>query len=315
MKPFTLVTGGHGFVGRHLVGKLGPEFGTVYAPRATVADLRQQTASRIAMWGNSAHTPPNYVFHLAGRIGGIGETAQKPADFLYDNAIMGLHLFHELNLLQRASAIRPRAVIMGSVCGYPKNTPTPFIEEDFWNGYPEETNASYGMAKRLLVEASRAYRQQYGLDSVVALSTNLFGPGDSFDLGRAHVIGALIRRFIEATDLGQPVVVVWGTGSATRDFLYVEDAAEALIALARAEDVSGGPYNIGAGRETSIAEIAETIARLTGYSGQIVFDTSKPDGQPRRLLDISRVTALTGWRPRVGLEEGLGRTIEWYRLR
>ena len=298
------VTGGGGFLGRHLIDRLravGCE--ELCAPSHDELELRERSA--VERW--LARERPELVFHLAARVGGIGANQREPATFLYDNLIMGVEL---IEAARRAEV--EKMVVVGTVCCYPKHTPVPFREEELWNGYPEETNAPYGLAKKLLVVQLEAYRQQFGFQGVSPILVNLFGPGDDFDPRSSHVIPALIRRFEEARLDGAPSVTVWGSGRATREFLYVEDAARALVLAAERLD-SPEPVNVGSGEEISIADLARTIARLAGYRGEILFDPSKPDGQPRRRLDTTRARERMGFEALVSLEQGLERTIEWYR--
>ena len=298
------VTGGGGFLGRHLIDRLralGCE--RICAPSHDELELRERSA--VERW--LARERPELVFHLAARVGGIGANQREPATFLYDNLIMGVEL---IEAARRADV--EKMVVVGTVCCYPKHTPVPFREEELWNGYPEETNAPYGLAKKLLLVQLEAYRQQFGFQGVSPILVNLFGPGDDFDPRSSHVIPALIRRFEEARLDGAPSVTVWGSGRATREFLYVEDAARALVLAAERLD-SPEPVNVGSGEEISIADLARTIARLVGYQGEILFDPSKPDGQPRRRLDITRARDRMGFEALVSLEQGLERTIEWYR--
>jgi GDP-L-fucose synthase len=251
-------------------------------------------------------TRPEVVIHLAARVGGIAANRESPGRFFYDNLMMGALLLEH----GRRAGVE-KFVSVGTVCCYPKHTPVPFREEALWDGYPEETNAPYGLAKKMLLVQGQAYRQEYGLNAVFLLPVNLYGPGDSFDPARSHVIPALIRRCVEAREAGLDELVVWGTGRATREFLYVEDAAEAVVLAAlRYEDAA--PINIGAGFEISIAELAERIAALTGFAGRLVWDSSKPDGQPRRCLDTSRAEREFGFRARTSFAEGLDRTVRWY---
>ena len=240
---------------------------------------------------------PDVVIHLAARVGGIGANREHPAEFFYDNLLMGIQLLHESWLAEVS-----KFVAIGTVCSYPKFTPVPFREDELWNGYPEETNAPYGLAKKMLLVQSQAYRQQYGFNSIFLLPVNLYGPGDNFDLRTSHVIPALIRKCLEAVDRDEREIVLWGDGSPTREFLYVEDAAEAIL-LATERYNESLPVNLGSGQEISIRELAERIARMTGFSGEFVWDSSKPNGQPRRALDTSRAWEKFGFRARVGLEE------------
>jgi GDP-L-fucose synthase len=250
---------------------------------------------------------PDVVIHLAALVGGIGANRERPAEFFYANLMMGVQLIHEG--WQRGIE---KFVAIGTICAYPKFTPIPFKEENLWDGYPEETNAPYGLAKKMLLVQSQAYRQQYGFNSIFLLPVNLYGPRDNFNLETSHVIPAMIRKFLEAKARGDKAVTLWGDGSPTRDFLYVEDAAEGI--LRAAEHYNGSePVNLGSGMEISIKDLATLIARLTGYQGEFVWDTSKPNGQPRRALDVSRAEKFFGFRAQMPFEEGLRRTIEWYR--
>jgi len=250
---------------------------------------------------------PDVVIHLAAHVGGIGANRLKPAEFFYDNLMMGVQLMHKA--WQWGIG---KFVAIGTVCAYPKFTPVPFKEDDIWNGYPEETNAPYGLAKKMLLVQAQAYRQQYGYNSIFLLPVNLYGPGDNFDPRSSHVIPALIRKCIEAQDAGQREIVVWGDGSPTREFLYVEDAARGIVMAA--EKYNGSePVNLGSGYEISIKDLAEMIARLTGFEGKLVWDTTQPNGQPRRGLDTSRALKYFGFKAQVTFEEGLRNTIAWYR--
>jgi GDP-L-fucose synthase len=275
----------------------------ISAPSHAELDLRERSA--IERWLERER--PELVFHLAARVGGIGANQREPATFLYDNLVMGVEL---IEAARRAGV--DKMVVVGTVCAYPKHTPVPFCEEELWNGYPEETNAPYGLAKKLLMVQLDAYRQQFGFQGVSPILVNLYGPGDDFDLRSSHVIPALIRRFEQARLDDAPAVTVWGSGRATREFLYVEDAARALM-LAAERLESPEPVNVGSGEEISIADLARTIAGLIGYRGEIHFDPSKPDGQPRRRLDTTRARERMGFEARVSLEEGLERTVTWYR--
>ena len=298
------VTGGGGFLGGHLLAHLRARgCRQISAPSHAELDLRQR--SEIVRWLERER--PELVFHLAARVGGIGANQREPATFLYDNLIMGVEL---IEAAYRAGV--EKAVVVGTVCCYPKLTPVPFREEDLWNGYPEETNAPYGLAKKLLMVQLDAYHRQFGFRGVSPILVNLFGPGDDFDPHTSHVIPALIRRFEEARREDAPAVTVWGSGRATREFLYVEDAARALVLAAERLD-SPEPVNVGSGQEISIADLARTIARWIGYRGEIHFDATKPDGQPRRRLDTARARERMGFEAEIPLEQGLERTIEWYR--
>ena len=254
-----------------------------------------------------ADLKPEAIVHLAAVVGGIGANRLHPGSFFFKNLMMGSLLMEHA---RRAGV--GRFVSVGTICSYPKFTPVPFREEDLWNGYPEETNAPYGLAKKMLLVQSQAYRQEYGYDGVNVLLVNLYGPGDNFDPESSHVIPALIRKCVEAAEKGAPSLSVWGTGKATREFLYVEDAAEAIV-LAAERLKDSEPVNLGAGMEISIRELSEKIAALCGFEGDLVWDPTKPDGQPRRSLDVSRAKKLLGWSAKTPLEEGLKRTIDWYR--
>lgn len=302
-KTRTLVTGGSGFLGRHVVDELRargcPE---VVAPGHGDYDLVNGDAVRRML----ADTRPDLVIHLAAKVGGIGANRAHPADFFYDNLMMGAQLMHES---WRAGI--DKFVAVGTVCAYPKHTPVPFREDDLWSGYPEETNAPYGLAKKMLLVQAQAYREQYGFNAIYLLPVNLYGPGDNFDPADSHVIPALIRKFVEAKEQRTPAVDVWGTGRATREFLYVGDAAEGIVSAAERYDGSE-PVNIGSGMEIRIRELATLIAQIVGYEGQLAFDPSKPDGQPRRCLDTSRAEEWFGFRANTVFQEGLQKTIDWY---
>jgi GDP-L-fucose synthase len=299
-----LVTGGSGFLGRHLIAALRRSgCRDVAAPGHAEYDLTREADVR-RMYADFA---PHTVIHLAAVVGGIGANREFPGRFFYDNLMIGaLTMEHA-----RLSGVK-KFVGIGTICEYPKLAPVPFSERDLWNGYPEETNAPYGMAKKMLLVQGQAYRAQYGFVSIHLLPVNLYGPEDNFDSATSHVIPALIRRCVEAVDARAPELVCWGTGTATREFLYVEDAAVAIVAAAERYD-GAEPVNVGAGFEISIRELAELIAELTGYSGRLVFDATKPDGQPRRRLDTSRAEEAFGFRATTDFREGLRRTIEWYR--
>jgi GDP-L-fucose synthase len=294
-----LVTGGGGFLGSHLVERLEREGHEVFVARRRDYDLtRYDDAERLF-----ADAKPELVFHLAAEVGGIGANRENPGRYWYANLMMGAHMLE----LSRERGIG-KLVVAGTVCAYPKFTPVPFHEDDLWNGYPEETNAPYGVAKKSILVGAQAYREQYGLDAIFLLPANLYGPRDNFDLNSSHVIPALIRKMVDSTD----EVVLWGDGSPTREFLYVDDAAEGMLLAAERYD-GADPVNLGTGVETSIRELAETIADLTGFEGEIVWDTSMPNGQPRRQLDATRAEQLFGFRARTPLADGLRRTIAWYR--
>jgi len=298
-----VVTGGAGFLGRAVVKALherGAE--QVFVPRSAEYDLRQ----RDAILDLLNDTRPDFIIHLAAVVGGIGANRAHPAEFFYDNLIMGTQLLHEA---WRAGI--KKFVTIGTVCAYPKFTPVPFHEESLWDGYPEETNAPYGLAKKMLLVQGQAYRQQYGFNSIYLLPTNLYGPGDNFDLETSHVIPALIRKFMEAKDRGEKQVVAWGTGSPTREFLYVDDAAEGIL-LATEHYEKSDPVNIGSGQEISIRDLTELVAELVGFEGEVVWDSSKPDGQPRRALDTSRAEQEFGFKAKTSFRDGLAKTIAWY---
>lgn len=299
-----LVTGGGGFLGRFVVQRLRQENPlSLFVPRAADYDLRNRDAIARCL----ADAQPNLIIHAAAVVGGIGANRKHPGRFFYDNAIMGIELIEEA----RRRAVE-RFVCLGTICAYPKFTPVPFREEDLWNGYPEETNAPYGLAKKMLLVQLQAYRQEYGFDGVYLLPVNLYGPGDNSDLESGHVIPAMIRKFIEAKENGRKEVVLWGDGSATREFLYVEDAADGVVAAAARYEGSE-PVNLGSGDEISIRDLANLVAKEVGYDGEIVWDTTKPNGQPRRKLDTSRAENLFGWKASRRLDDGLRETIRFYR--
>ncbi len=294
-----LVTGGAGFLGSHLVERLEADGHNVIAPRHAQYDLTDsvQTGSLFA------EVQPNLVFHLAAEVGGIGANRANPGRYWYANLMMGAHV------LEQARLHGTRKLVMaGTVCAYPKFTPVPFQETELWNGYPEETNAPYGVAKKALLVGAQAYREQYGLDTIFLLPTNLYGPRDNFDLESSHVIPALIRKMTESRD----EVVLWGDGTPTREYLYVDDCVEGLRLAAERYD-GPDPVNLGSGVETSIRETAEIVADAVGYTGEIRWDTSMPNGQPRRSLDPSRAAELFGFRAHIPLREGIERTVDWYR--
>ncbi|MFT3694639.1 MAG: GDP-L-fucose synthase [Kofleriaceae bacterium] len=299
-----LVTGGGGFFGSFVVDQLRARGATeLIVPRKREVDLVDRNAVRALF----ADVKPHVVFHLAARVGGIGANKDNPGLFLFDNAMMGLHVIEEARL-----AATQKVVIAGTICAYPKFAPIPFREDDMWNGYPEETNAPYGVAKKMLLVQSQAYREQYGLDSIMLFPVNMYGPRDNFDLHTSHVIPAMIKKFISATEHGDSVVTLWGDGSPTREFIYVEDAAEGMVLGAERYD-SSDPVNLGSGAEISIEELARTIAYATGYHGDIVWDTSQPNGQPRRRLDVSRAKERFGFIAKTSLADGLAKTIAWYK--
>src|SRR5262245_14945083 len=303
-KTRIVVTGGTGFLGRHMMAALAARgHSGAVAVGSRDYDLTRE-ASVVRML--EAHRP-EVIVHLAAVVGGIGANREHPGSFFFSNLMMGSLLMEHARL----SAVK-RLLSVGTICSYPKFTPVPFREEDLWNGYPEETNAPYGLAKKMLLVQSQAYRQEYGFDAVNVMLVNLYGPGDNFDPETSHVIPALIRKCVEAAERGAPEIPVWGTGNATREFLYVEDAAGGIdAALERLEDRA--PVNLGSGREIPIRDLAAQIATLSGFEGRLRWDASKPDGQPRRCLSTERAKKLLGWSASTSLEEGLRRTIDWYR--
>jgi GDP-L-fucose synthase len=298
------VTGGKGFLGSHLLEKL-KDYGCRHI---TIADRPEYDLTDIAdIRRMYEETKPQIVIHLAAKVGGIGFNQEKPAELFYDNLIMGTQLLHEAYLRNIE-----KFVALGTICAYPKFTPVPFKEEDIWNGYPEETNAPYGLAKKMMLVQSQAYRRQYGFNSIFLLPVNLYGPGDNFDPRSSHVIPALIKKCFDAIDRHSDTLDVWGTGTATREFFYVEDAAEAIY-LATLSYNKSEPVNIGAGFEISIKELTKMIAKLSGFSGDIIWDKSKPDGQPRRMLDTAKAAKELGFVAKTDLTAGLIKTIEWYK--
>lgn len=310
------VTGGKGFLGTHLVQKLKEEYGCQYVFVADLPEYDLRMAEEIKRMFDEQK--PNIVIHLAAVVGGIGANRERPGKFFYDNAIMGIQLMHEA--WQKGTE---KFVALGTICCYPKFTPIPFKERELWKGYPEETNAPYGLAKKMLLVQSQAYRQQYGFNSIFLLPVNLYGPGDKLDPKTSHVIPAIINKMFDAMYTYDPqenrykrneqdeTIVVWGTGRATREFLYVGDAAEAII-LATERYNKSDPVNIGAGFEITIKDLVRLMAKLTGFKGEIIWDTSKPDGQPRRMLDTSKAENEFGFKAKTLFEEGLKKTIEWY---
>jgi GDP-L-fucose synthase len=296
------VTGGAGFFGSAVVRQLHELGVEPRVIRSSEHDLCDAAAARAAVDG------ADIVLHLAARVGGIGFNRRNPAPLVHDNMLIGANVFEQARL----AGVR-KLVAACTVCAYPKFTPSPFSEDDLWNGYPEESNAPYGLAKKMLLVLSDSYRRQYGFDSCVPIFVNLYGPNDNFDLEDSHVIPALIRKFVEAVERGDDQVELWGTGNASREFLYVDDAARALLLAAETLDISE-PVNVGTGRETRIADLAELIKRLTGFEGELVWDASKPDGQPVRRLDVTRARQLLGFESETPLEDGLRRTIESFRL-
>lgn len=299
-----LVTGGAGFLGSHVIDELRNRgYEHLEYPRSKQFDLREQTEVRQML----DQLKPNIVIHLAATVGGIGANQENPGRFLYDNAAMGLILLEE----SRKHQVK-KIVTIGTICSYPKFAPIPFNEDNLWDGYPEETNAPYGLAKKLLLVQSQAYRQQYGLNAIYLMPVNLYGPRDNFDLNSSHVIPAMIRKFVEAkeNDLGE--VTLWGDGSPTREFLFVAEAARAIVTATEVYD-EGDPVNIGSGHEISIRDLAQLIAHELGYSGKIHWDTSKPNGQPRRQLDTQRAKEKFGFQNEIAFTEGVRKTIDWYK--
>lgn len=297
------LTGSGGFLGRALRQRLASRSPAVLlTPRSSELNLLNVGAVRQYLEANR----PDVVIHAAGVVGGIGANREHPARFFFDNAAMGIHLIEEC----RRSGVE-KFVCVGTVCAYPKFASVPFREDDLWNGYPEETNAPYGLAKKMLLVQLQAYRAEYGFRGIYVLPTNLYGPGDNFDPDTSHVIPAMIHKFLDAVDQRTDEVVLWGDGSPTRDFLYVDDAADAIVTAAEIYD-EADPINFGTGREVSIREVAETIAKLTGFHGRIRWDTSRPNGQPRRSLDSTRAQQKLGFQPRTSFVAGLQQTIDWF---
>jgi GDP-L-fucose synthase len=298
-----MVTGGSGFLGTAVVDRLRQAGGTqLFVPRSSEYDLRTRDGIARAL----ADGRPNLIIHLAAVVGGIGANRANPGRFFYENAIMGIELMEQARI-----AGVEKFVGVGTVCSYPKFTPVPFHEDDLWNGYPEETNAPYGLAKKMLLVQGQAYRDQYGFNAIHLLPVNLYGPGDNFNPASSHVIPALIRKCVEARDRRDPFIEVWGTGRASREFLYVDDAAEGIVLASEKYD-DGDPVNLGVGAEITIRDLVELLARLTGFEGELRWDATKPDGQPRRALDTSRARERFGFAAGTSFEIGLRRTVEWY---
>ncbi len=298
-----LVTGGAGFLGSHLIAELikcGVKKKNIFVPRSKNYDLRKQSTCCKVVKNQ------DIVIHLAANVGGIGYNLENPGTLFYDNLLMGVHLMEEA----RKAGVE-KFVAVGTICAYPKFTPVPFKEENLWNGYPEETNAPYGIAKKMMLVQAQAYRRQYGFNAIYLLPVNLYGPGDNFDPGSSHVIPALIKKFVDARERGNKEVIVWGTGKPTREFLYVEDAAKG-ITLATLRYNGDDPINLGSSFEISIKELATLIGKLCKFKGKIIFDSTKPDGQPRRKLDVSRAEKEFGFKSRIKFETGLRRTINQY---
>ena len=301
-----LVTGGSGFLGSYLVKKLELRSpAEIFIPRRAKYDLVESENVR-RLYEDSR---PDIVIHAAAQVGGIGANRNSPGSFFYNNLMMGTQLME----YGRRYGVE-KFVAIGTICAYPKFTPVPFKEDDLWNGYPEETNAPYGLAKKMLLVQAQAYRQQFGFRAIYLLPVNLYGPGDNFDPETSHAIPAIIKKCVDAVRNGSSKVILWGTGTATREFLYVDDAAEGIV-LATERYNDGAPVNVGAGAEIRIEDLAQLIARLTGFTGEIVWDATKPDGQPRRLLDTTRAQQAFGFRARMPFEEGLRQTIDWYKSR
>jgi len=300
-----IVTGGAGFLGQVVVNQL-QERGCrkIFVPRSRGYDLREPAAIRRML----KKAKPDIIIHLAAVVGGIGANRENPGKFFYDNLVMGVHLIEE----SRVYGLE-KFVAIGTICAYPKFTPVPFNEDDIWNGYPEETNAPYGLAKKMLLVQSQAYRQQYGFNSIYLLPVNLYGPGDNFSPSSSHVIPALIKKCCDAIRAGDQTITVWGTGKATREFLYVDDAARGIIMAAERYNKSE-PVNLGSGMEISIRDLVDLIVKLTGFKGKVIWDKTKPDGQPRRRLDTRRAKKEFGFQAGVSFAQGLKRTIDWYRL-
>ncbi len=300
-----LITGGHGFLGQHVVAELQknyPRLENLHTFRSSEYDLRNVEAIRDLL----SDKPAEMIVHLAAKVGGIGANQKAPGTFFYENLMMGVQLVEEA----RKRGLK-KFVNVGTICSYPKFTPVPFKESDIWNGYPEETNAPYGLAKKMLMVQLQAYKQEFGFSGINLMMVNLYGPGDNFDLQSSHVIPAMIRKFHTAKEQGAPAVTLWGDGSASREFLFVEDAAIAIRMAAQKYD-SAEPMNIGTGREITMKNLAETVKKIVGYSGEIIWDTTKPNGQPRRCLDVSRAKAELGFTANVMLSYGLEATYNWY---
>jgi GDP-L-fucose synthase len=297
-----VVTGGAGFLGSFVVDRLKGAGAVVVVPRSADYDLVDRTACRRLL----ADARPDLVIHMAAQVGGIGANRSNPGRFLFENAMMGLQIFEECRLAQVA-----KLVALGTICAYPKFAAIPFREDDLWNGYPEETNAPYGIAKKMMLVQSEGYRQQYGMNSIVLFPVNLYGPRDNFDLESSHVIPAMVRKFVGARTRGEPEVTLWGDGTATREFLYVDDAAEGILLAAERYD-SSEPVNLGNGVELTIRDLATQVARAARYEGRFVWDTSKPNGQPRRRLDVTRARDRFGFQAKTPFEVGIAATVKYF---
>jgi GDP-L-fucose synthase len=297
-----VVTGGAGFLGSFVVERVRKEGARVVVPRSREYNLVDRGAVNRLL----ADARPDLVIHLAAQVGGIGANRDNPGRYLFENAMMGLHMFEECRLAKVA-----KLVALGTICAYPKFAPVPFKEDDMWNGYPEETNAPYGIAKKLMLVQSQGYREQNGMNSIVLFPVNLYGPRDNFNLHSSHVIPAMIRKFVSARDRGDSEVVLWGDGSPTREFLYVEDAAEGIVLAAERYD-SSDPVNLGSGEEIPIRDLAQKIAKAARYEGRFIWDTSKPNGQPRRRLDVSRAKERFGFEARTPFDRGIAATVAYY---
>ena len=297
-----MVTGGAGFLGKHVVRKLDAGGGDVFVVRSEAYDLREKDAIVAALEA----ARPEMIIHLAAVVGGIGANRANPGRFFYENAIMGIQLMEQARL----HGVE-KFVGVATVCAYPKHVALPFKEDDLWSGYPEETNAPYGLAKKMLLVQAQAYREQYDFNAITLLPVNLYGPGDNFDPQSSHVIPALVRKIVDAKLRGDDHIVAWGTGAASREFLYVEDAADGIVLAAERYD-SADPVNLGAGREIAVRDLVQVIARLCDFDGEVRWDASQPDGQPRRMLDTSRAKERFGFQARTDFETGLQRTIDWY---
>lgn len=299
-----VVTGGAGFLGSHIVEELRDRgYKDIFVPRSAEYDLRDPDAIE-RLYTDS---DPNVIIHAAASVGGIGANRERPGEFFYDNAIMGMELMEQARLNEIE-----KFVTLGTICSYPKHTPVPFSEEDLWEGYPEETNAPYGIAKKALLTQGRAYRKQYGLNSIHLLPVNLYGPRDDFDPETSHVIPAIIKKCIDAKERDDDAIIAWGSGTPTREFLYVTDAARGIVE-AMEQYNSPEPMNLGSGQEISISKLVETIVDVVGFDGEVIWDESKPDGQPRRCLDVSRAREHLGWEAKVDLRDGLENVVGWYR--